>query len=93
MRIRSEPFVEAVTIFAPVADRARVPAFVTSGVVKDVEAISVVKAPVDGVVAPMVVLFIVPPVRVTLDDTIPEEIVPSYVTVLVVSSTVRSEPH
>jgi hypothetical protein len=47
-------------MFAPVADRAMVPARVMSGVVKDVEADNAVKAPVDAVVAPMVVLFIVP---------------------------------
>jgi hypothetical protein len=36
MRNRSTPFVEAVTTFAPVVDKANVPAFVTSGVVTDV---------------------------------------------------------
>ena len=42
IRNRSTPFVEAVTMFAPVAERANVPAFVTTGVVKDVEAVNVV---------------------------------------------------
>jgi hypothetical protein len=38
MRMRSVPFVLAVTMFAPVADKAKVPAFVTKGVVTDTAA-------------------------------------------------------
>jgi hypothetical protein len=36
--MRSVPFVLAVTMFAPVADKAKVPAFVTKGVVTDTAA-------------------------------------------------------
>ena len=56
MRRRSDPFVAIVRTFAPVALKASVPALVTLGVVTDVEAESVVNAPVLGVVAPTVPL-------------------------------------
>lgn len=57
IRIRSVPLVLAVTMFAPVADRASVPALVTEGVVTEVEADTVVNEPARGVDVPITILL------------------------------------
>ena len=61
---RSVPFVDAVRTFAPVAERASVPAFVRLGVVTEVLADSVVNAPVLGDDAPTVPLMLIEAVPV-----------------------------
>jgi hypothetical protein len=55
--------VDIVTVFDPVAVKDNDPAFVTKGVVRLLDAVAVVNAPVEGVVAPTVPL-IAPPVEV-----------------------------
>lgn len=72
----SLPLVLAVSMFAPVADRASVPALVTDGVVTEVVADAVVNAPVVGVVAPTVPLMLIDAVPVRL-VTVPLEGVPN----------------